>query len=345
MASIYDIAKIAGVSAMTVSNVLNGRGRFSEATRENVMRIAAEQGYFANANAQSLRAKRTNTVGILTPDVSNAFFSTIVLEIESAMHDRGYSSFICSAAYDVERTDSYIQELRRRNVDGLFIVGSMAPSSFASVGRVPCALVDYGLQDLPEQAIVIRNDFLALCASQVACLTRSGCEHVAVVLANPGLRSELGRALAGSFVAAAGHDPNVDARTLRDLCEPEVVKFLESSKSESHLQSNEEAIAEFFEESPQIDGIAALGDRLALIACREAREHGRTPGRDLRIIGADNSNLSQIHNPAVSTVERNSLLMARAAVGGMMAMLEGREPAERGVTIPHEVIERETTLG
>ena len=84
--SIRDIAKLAGVSTATVSNVLNEKGSYSDKTRDIVLRIAREQGYVANFAAKSLRESTTKTIALLTPDVSNDFFSTLVLKVEHLLH-------------------------------------------------------------------------------------------------------------------------------------------------------------------------------------------------------------------------------------------------------------------
>ena len=109
--SIYDIAQLAGVSTATVSNVLNEKGSYSAKTRDLVLRIAHEQGYVANFAAKSLREASTKTIALLTPDVSNDFFSTLVLRVESLLHESGYTSYICNTGSDAEREERYVRDL------------------------------------------------------------------------------------------------------------------------------------------------------------------------------------------------------------------------------------------
>ena len=132
--SIYDIAKLAGVSTATVSNVLNQKGNYSEKTRELVERIAREQGYVANFAAKSLRESSTKTVAILTPDVSNDFFSTLVLAVEGRLREAGYSSYICNTANDPERESSYIYGLLSKQVDGIVYIGGTTQSRIEANG-------------------------------------------------------------------------------------------------------------------------------------------------------------------------------------------------------------------
>lgn len=124
--SIYDIAKAGNVSVATVSNVLNGKGRVSPATRSRITNLAQEMGYVPNLTAKSMRRQQTYTVGIITPDVSNEFHSSIVLEVETQLYEHGYTSYICNSGNDRQRESAYIQNLVQRNVDGLMFVGGTA---------------------------------------------------------------------------------------------------------------------------------------------------------------------------------------------------------------------------
>lgn len=89
--SLKDIATLSGVSIATVSRVINDNGRFSEETRQKVLKVIEETGYKMNYNAKSLRMNRSFTIGILVPDISNYFFADVVQKIEEILFDKGYS--------------------------------------------------------------------------------------------------------------------------------------------------------------------------------------------------------------------------------------------------------------
>lgn len=342
MASIYDIAKIAGVSAMTVSNVLNNKGRFSDKTRDRVLRIAAEQGYELNVNARSLRERRTYTVGIITPNVSNDYFSTIVLEMEKALHNRGYSSFICNTAYDGSRCESYLTELRRRNVDGIAVVGTPSLQTGELIGNIPCTFVDYYGPLRTKNCCLIASDLLALTADQLACLESHGCSSTALIVPIAH-ESDYLDAVRSSFTAKLA-EHSLREHPYSCLNDP-ALTLLVSNDMYASPKDFVATIKQALAKQPQINGIATIGDRMAMLVCDAVKEMGRTPGNDILIIGSDNSIYSSVHTPNISTVDRNRHLMARAATGALLAMMEGKEPAERSITIPHRIIERETTLG
>ena len=87
-ATIYDVAKAAGVSIATVSKVINQTGKISEATRVKVLETMKQLNYHPSVVASALTGKRTETLGLLVPNISNPFFSEIARTIEDRAHDR-----------------------------------------------------------------------------------------------------------------------------------------------------------------------------------------------------------------------------------------------------------------
>lgn len=157
--SIHDIAKIAGVSAATVSNVLNDKGRVSKRTRLMVQEVARSQGYVANFAAKSLREQQTHTVGIVTPDVSNVFHSVIVLQVESLLHGAGYDAFICNSSNDPARMHSYVEGLTRKQVDGfVFVGGTTDISRDALLVQTPAVCIDRLRPQATEGVVEVNND-------------------------------------------------------------------------------------------------------------------------------------------------------------------------------------------
>ncbi len=121
--TIHDIARLAGVSATTVSWVLNNKNkRISEQTKQKVWDIARENSYMPNHIAVSLATNKTMTLGMILPDLTNLFFSKITGGIEKAAQESGYSLFLCNSGESVERCAKYIGELEMRRVDGIFII-------------------------------------------------------------------------------------------------------------------------------------------------------------------------------------------------------------------------------
>jgi LacI family transcriptional regulator len=334
--TIYDIAKLAGVSAATVSNVLNGKGRVSERTRKLVQDIADEQGYVTNSSAKSLREARTRTVGVVTPDVSNDFFSSIVQGIETLLSAKGYMTFICDTANDLEREAGCVHNLVEKQVDGIVFVGGDSPRWSKDVPEtIPCAYVDRQLPEPLDGATIVDSDARQITYECTCLLKERGCERIAYLCVAAG---------GTAYIKDVRYKGFCDA--LRD-CGIRLDKnlVLAGPHEQSSLVESRELVGRCLDDGFDFDGIVAIGDRLALGALGVLKEHGVAVGKDVLLIGQDNSLYSRITTPAISTVERHTDQMARAAVESLLEMVEGDSHGGNVVEVPHEIVERATTLG
>lgn len=124
--TIKDIAKLAGVSKTTVSKVINNKDEsISKSTRDKILKIMKEQNYVPNKLAQGLVTKKTNTIGLLIPDIRNPFFTDISRGAEDFARKEGYNIIFCSTDEDYEREIECIDMLIEQRVDGIIF----APSS------------------------------------------------------------------------------------------------------------------------------------------------------------------------------------------------------------------------
>lgn len=333
--SIYDIAKLAGVSTATVSNVLNNKGSYSEKTRDLVMRIAREQGYVANFAAKSLREASTKTIALLTPDVSNDFFSTLVLRVEGLLRTAGYTSYICNTANDDEREAEYLRSLVSKQVDGIVLIGGVTRERIQLPTDVPVVHIDHtGALGMTREAFV-GNDMPQLSYDMTATLFARGCTRVALASVSASLYRT------AEHDQAAGYYRCLQERGVR--LDKNLV--LEGPHRQTSLIEAAQLVNECLDAGYAFDGVVALGDRVALGVVNALKERGIAVGRDVRVIGMDDSIYSRISSPAISTVRRNTAEMAQRCVEALLAMLRGEQLAETHIVVPHEVIERTTTLG
>lgn len=334
--TIYDIAKLAGVSAATVSNVLNDKGRVSERTRKLVQGIAEEQGYVVNSAAKSLRESRSRTIGVITPDVSNDFFSSIVLHMEKLLFERGYLTFICDTANDRERESRCIKSLVEKQVDGIVFVGGDSPCWSEDVpSSIPAVYVDRQIVTPPAGAAVVDSDARTLTAEVTKLLFSRGCRHVIYLCVSSGYTSfENDVRYLGYLDALKACDIRLDKNLV-----------LAGPHKRSSMEEARDLVGGCLDDGFHFDGIVAMGDRLALGAFGALQERGVTIGTDVLLIGQDNSLYSRITSPGISSVERHTDQMARAAVDSLLSMIEGESQGGDMVIVPHEIVERETTLG
>ncbi len=121
MSTISDVAKMAGVAPVTVSRVINNAENVSQATREKVMQAIDRLGYVPSGVAQSLRSKRTRSLALIVPDITNIFWPTVARGVEDAAQNRGYSILLCNTDEDIVKQSRYLDVVLGQRVDGVII--------------------------------------------------------------------------------------------------------------------------------------------------------------------------------------------------------------------------------
>ena len=159
--TLHEVAQRAGVSAMTVSRVVNGRGRVDSETRQRVEEAIQALDYVPNRIARGLISKKTQTIGIIVPDIVNPFFAPVVRGAESAARKAGYRVLLCNSEGDLRLEREYIEDLVAHRVEGLLLApaSDRSRSSILSLlrGGFPLVLIDRALPDADCDLIVSDN--------------------------------------------------------------------------------------------------------------------------------------------------------------------------------------------
>lgn len=332
--TISDIAREAGVGIATVSNVLNDRGGYSDATRDKVLAYADALGYVVNYAAKALREARSYTVGIITPDVSNPFYSTIIQRMETDLYDRGYATYICDTGGYLERSVLLAKGLIERQVDGIAFVGRGATLPKNLLHGIPVANVACGEIEASENVFNIDNDTGAMVIDGLALLAQRGCANVLTIGPYAWYHNEARDALSDWFrekYAMVGL-PWGDSSCL----------FAEGEGTDFDLVRDLVADVIIRGETP--DGIFTIGDRQALGAIDALVGAGLVPGKDVLVLGYEDAFFCRMTIPHLSSIDRNPDKIAEASVKALVGKIEG-EDGNQTIRIPHRIVERETTLG
>jgi LacI family transcriptional regulator len=299
-ATIVDIAKELGLSAMTVSRALNGSPEVSERTSKRVLRCAELLGYRPNRWARSLVTRRSSIVGVVIPDISHSFFAEITFGIEEVLEKSGYDILLCHSHNNADRERSEIDMLVGSRVDGL-IVASVQPSNAPGVykdlarRRVPFVLVDRffsgaefsSVRADDRQAGRIATEFaLSLGHRRIAHI--EGPDLSPAALRKRGYLDALagaGIAVNESLIAKGNFDIESGRRAMRHL-----------------LAAREIPTAVFAANDPM--GIGAV------YACRDA---GLDVPNDISVIGAGNIEGEHHPNPFLTTTDWSRIELGRAA--------------------------------
>jgi LacI family transcriptional regulator len=155
-----EIAEMAGVSASTVSRVINNDRRISAETKERVLRVVRKAGYRMNAVARGLKTRRTHSVGLVVPRLAEEFFMRIAHGVEDELRKRGYSVLICNANENIARERDRIELLLEKKVDGMIIIPCSGEGSHFRVIRksgIPVVIVDRLVGDFKADTVVVDN--------------------------------------------------------------------------------------------------------------------------------------------------------------------------------------------
>ena len=159
--TLHEVARRAGVSAMTVSRVVNGRGRVDSETRQRVEAAIQALDYVPNRIARGLISQKTQTIGIIVPDIVNPFFAPVVRGAESAARKAGYRVLLCNSEGDLRLEREYIEDLVAHRVEGLLLApaSDRSRSNILSLlrGGFPLVLIDRALPDADCDLIVSDN--------------------------------------------------------------------------------------------------------------------------------------------------------------------------------------------
>ena len=185
--SIKEIAKMANVSVATVSRVINNNGRFSKETKEKVEALIKEYGYTTNVAAKSLRTSKSKTIGLIVPNIDNAWFSQLALAIEKHFFDNNYSVFICNTSQDEKKEITYFKSLDSKMVDGIICISGIEeiPTHFLS-RDIPIVCIDRKPKDHSEAYYVESNHYSGGYQATEE-LINQGCKNIVILSRNKSL--------------------------------------------------------------------------------------------------------------------------------------------------------------
>lgn len=327
--SIKEIAKLSGVSTATISRVINDKGGYTEETKQRILDIVRENNYAINSIAKSLRSNKSDTIGIIVPDISNEFFSTLIKKIESYFFNENYTTIICNTDYNEKKESEYLKILENKMVDGLIIISGQKEFNIEFLRKkIPVVCVDR--KPIKNDDIVfIESDhhnggFLA-----TEKLIKENCKNILIII-NRGFLSSSQYRLSGYKKALEEY--NVDFRS-----ENIVTLDVNDSKAEN----SKEAVLKKYKSGIIFDGIFATNDQLAIGAMEAISELKLEIPRDIKIVGFDNNAFSKYTNPPLTTIHQNHNLIVEKTCESLIQMINGEE-TKKYQNVPVKLIERKS---
>ncbi|WP_066371951.1 LacI family DNA-binding transcriptional regulator [Neobacillus fumarioli] len=297
MATIKDVARLAGVSVSTVSRVINDNGYVNAETRKNVINAMENLGFRPSNIARGLVSGKTYTIGLVIPDISNPFFPDIARGVEDEAIANNYNVILCNSDWKVERETMYLSLLIEKRCEGVVLVGSHSEESdlLKVIGKMPFVSVDREMVHAGH-SVWVDNEFGAYTATKH--LYEEGYKRVVHISGPPSVRSANAR-LSGYKKAVREFNYH----------EPQIIEsdFRTSGGYESALKVLEQ------QGDSRPDAIFAGNDLMAIGVIQACEKIGIKGGVDLGIVGFDGIGSSAYTSPSLTTIFQPGYEMGRRA--------------------------------
>lgn len=321
--TVHDIARLAGVSSMTVSRAFNTPEKVSVSTLEKVKKVVAQTGYVPNGMASSLRRSSAKLIAAVLPTLSGAVFQETVGALAHALEQSGYQLIIGQTGYQASREDELLNALIRRRPDGIVVVGIM----HSLEGRR--MLLSSGIPvvetwDLTPTPIDMLVGFSHERIGESVCkyLASKGYRRLALLTASD---ERAQRRVAGFRRAAAEFHIEVPAIIV---------------DAPTTLASGRAALAQTLSQFPQTQAVFCSSDMLALGVLIEANSRRLDIPRDLAVVGLGDIEFAQSLDPPLTTVRIDGTQMGKTAAQLIISRSEGRPIEQTVIDIGFEIVVR-----
>ncbi|MFE5672260.1 LacI family DNA-binding transcriptional regulator [Agromyces sp. NPDC056523] len=330
--TLHDVARVAGVSIKTVSNVINDYPHIRPATRERVEQAIAELGYTPNLTARNLRSGRTGAIGLAVPNLGLPYFAELAASVVEAAEAAGVVVLVEQTGGDRERELELLRSPRRQLTDGLiFSALGMGQADVATLAvAYPLVLLGEQVYDAPADHVTMRNVEAARAAT--AYLLASGRRRIAVV---------------GTHDGDEGGTAGLRLRGYREALEAAGISYDDAIVVPSamwHRAGGAQATRELLDRGEAFDAVFGLNDTLALGAIRALQEARVRVPDEVAVIGFDDLDEAEYSVPSLTTVDPGRHWIAETAVRTLLDRVRGgaADEAPRLMLANFRVVERES---
>ncbi len=330
MATISDVARRAGVTSATVSNVITGRVVVSEKTRTRVLKAIEDLGYRPNLVARGLAQGKTFTIALVVPTISNPFFSEVVEEVEQIADRHNFQLLLSTTYNSMEQGRRHLERMSSRWVDGFIIMGMSADIAdvLAVAQRSKPVVLSVWNQDPRAQTLpIVDIDFRYAGELATQHLLQLGHRRIATILEEPVQHSRF----EGYKLSLAAHDiPFVPDYVVR---------------GDSSFESGFRAVHTLFSLPEPPTAVFAGNDMMSLGAIEALTGMGYDVPNDVSVVGVDDITLARHAHPPLTTIGIPKREMARAATELLLRLIDGHGKHDGALTtlVRPQLVVRQST--
>ena len=325
--TIYDVAREAKVSMATVSRVINGNSNVRKETRERVEAVINRLHYQPNAVAQGLASKKTTTVGLIVPELTNLYFAELSKGIDDIALLYKYNIIISSIENRLMKEDEVIQSLLNKQVDGVIYMSNRLPDKAANAfKRTNTPVVLAGTKDNRDEFASVTIDYQKADTEALNLMYNDGKKNLAIVVGDP------------------------DAVVNKENRIPAYRKFLaDHDIAEEHIYTKINDYSDGYNlysqlEKDGVDGVIVTRDATAVGILNSAMDAGKNIPKDLEIITASATQIVSVVRPALTTIRQPLYDMGAVAMRMLTKLMNNEKVDDIHVQLPYELLKKQSTL-
>ncbi|MBC8955007.1 ribose operon transcriptional repressor RbsR [Xenorhabdus sp. PB62.4] len=327
MATMKDVARLAGVSTSTVSHVINGNRYVSENVKKKVHAAIEKLNYAPSALARSLKVKQTKTIGMLVTASDNSFYSEVVRSVESNCYERGYSLILCNTEGSVTRMIRSMETLLQKRVDGLLIMSSehklLSKDFLLRYPLVPMVTLDWSPFDASSDVIKDNSLF--------------GGELATSYLINRGFRKIA--CIAGSQDTSLSRQRLAGYRKAMRDAQLEIPDGYEI-QSDYEFAGGLLSMKKLLQLSEIPEAVFAGNDAMAIGAYQALHQAGLSVPDDISIIGYDDIAIAPYLIPPLTTIHQPKDELGKLAIDSLLYRMDNPESEPKELVLMPKLIER-----
>ena len=328
--TIYDVAREANVSMATVSRVVNGNPNVKPVTRKKVLEVIDRLGYRPNAVARGLASKKTTTVGVIIPDISNIFFAELARGIEDIATMYKYNIILSNSDQNKDKELHLLNTMLGKQVDGLvFMGGNITAEHVEEFEKSPVPIVLAGSIEESNKMPSVNIDYEEAVYDSIKEFIEKGHKNIA-------------------FVVGPLHEPKNTFKKLRGYqraLQDSGIPYNEELVVEGDYtyDSGIEAIEKLLEVADRPTAILVGSDEMALGVVHGAEDKGYKIPEDFEVITSDNTRLSLMVRPQLTTIVQPLYDIGAVAMRLLTKLMNKEKVSEQIVVLPHRIEHRQST--
>ena len=326
--NIKDIAKKCNLSVATISRVINNDPKVADSTRKKVLSVIDKYKFVPNITGRSLRTQKSNKILVLLPTMSNQFYSEIIQGIEETAEEKGYAILVAVTNLQEHQEIKYLHMLRMKHVDGcISLFNTIDADSISSLAKTypfvqccePTMGADVSSVEINNRQAVydVVNQFI-----------QKGHKTIGMISGDYYKTSELGR--------ETGYKEALRDNGLvfeKSLLVKNFYRYEDGSVGAKKIMAH----------NPKPTAIVCASDSLALGATSYLKSQGYTVGKDVCVMGFDNTAITTYTSPTISSIGQPRYDLGKESFKLLYEKLENINSTNKKIILPYQIIHREST--